>query len=91
MHIIIGLIISGLPASGKGTQAALVADEYGFLHIDAGESLRKEVDQESDIGREARKYMSKGELVPDGIIKKLMQQKMWANRDKRGIVFDGFP
>ena len=87
----IGLIIAGLPASGKGTQASKLADAYDLVHLDAGASLRREIKQGSDIGREVQAYTSKGELVPDDIMERLLKKKMGENKGRRGILFDGFP
>ncbi len=86
-----GLIISGLPASGKGTQCKKVAHEYHLAHLDTGENLRHEIAQESPLGLEAKKYISQGKLVPDVIIQEIMRKVMDRYPSGQGFVFDGFP
>ncbi|MFO7977224.1 MAG: nucleoside monophosphate kinase [Bacteroidales bacterium] len=86
-----GLIISGLPASGKGTQCKKVASEYGLAHLDTGENLRQEIAQESTLGLEAKKFIAQGKLVPDTLIQKIMVKVMGRYPSGQGFVFDGFP
>lgn len=86
-----GLIISGLPASGKGTQCKKVAAEYGLAHLDTGENLRQEIAQESPLGLEAKKFISQGKLVPDSIIHQIIRKVMDRYPSGQGFVFDGFP
>lgn len=62
------VIISGAPASGKGTQCELITQKYGLVHIAAGDLLRAEVAAASENGKLAKEYMEKGELVPNEIV-----------------------
>lgn len=85
------LIFLGPPGAGKGTQAEGIADYYGIAHISTGDMLRSHVRQGSPLGLEARGYMERGELVPDGLILKMVEQRITASDCEKGFLFDGFP
>lgn len=63
----INLILFGPPGSGKGTQAQKLIEKYGFIHISTGDLFRYEIN-DTPLGREAKSYIAKGELVPDGLL-----------------------
>ena len=63
----LNVIIFGKPGSGKGTQAAMIKDKYGLIHISTGDVFRKNTSEATELGNIAKQYMSKGELVPDKI------------------------
>ena len=63
----LNLILFGPPGSGKGTQAVQLAEKYGLLHISTGDLFRYEMGNDTPLGKEAKSYISKGELVPDSI------------------------
>src|SRR6266496_2820926 len=85
------VLLIGPPGSGKGTQGERLARRLGIKHIAAGDLLRAEVEAGTPIGREARAYMDKGDLVPDQlIIDLLMPVVIEAGRDG-GYLLDGFP
>lgn len=86
-----GLIISGLPASGKGTQCKKVAGEYHLAHLDTGENLRREITQQTPLGQEAQRFISQGKLVPDAIIHQIIRKVIEGYPSGQGFVFDGFP
>lgn len=86
-----GLIISGLPASGKGTESEKVAQAYQLVHLDTGKKLRHEIEKGSEIGREAQTYISEGKLVPDSLINAFMDKLLEEQQDQQGVVLDGFP
>lgn len=86
-----GLIISGLPASGKGTESEKVAQAYQLVHLDTGKKLRQEIEKGSEIGREAQTYISKGKLVPDALINAFMDRLLREQQGRQGVVLDGFP
>ena len=85
------LILFGPPGSGKGTQAAKLVEKYNLLHISTGDLFRYELKNETPLGVEAKKYMDKGELVPDSITIGMLKNKMEANPDVTGYILDGFP
>ncbi|VVB04252.1 unnamed protein product [Arabis nemorensis] len=82
------IIISGAPASGKGTQCELITQKYGLVHISAGDLLRAEIDLGSENGRLAKEYMERGELVPDEILVKMVKEAL---SKQNGWLLDGYP
>jgi adenylate kinase len=86
-----GIIISGLPASGKGTQCQQVASAKGFVHIDTGQKLRREIEMSTALGLEMTDYTSRGKFVPDSIIHKVMEHALKQENHAVGYIFDGFP
>lgn len=87
----LNLILFGPPGSGKGTQAENLIEKYGLLHISTGDLFRSEIGKKTPLGIKAQEYMSRGELVPDEITIGMLQNKVNANPDVSGIIFDGFP
>ncbi len=87
----VNLILFGPPGSGKGTQAAKLVDKYGFLHISTGDLFRYEMGNDTPLGLEAKSFIEKGELVPDSITIGMLKNKVQANPDVKGYIFDGFP
>ena len=83
------LILLGAPGAGKGTQGALLTERYGMVRLSTGDLLRDAVREGTDLGRDARRYMDAGELVPDGVILGLVRGVM--EGVEAGVVFDGFP
>ncbi|MBK7698478.1 MAG: adenylate kinase [Saprospiraceae bacterium] len=87
----LNLILFGPPGSGKGTQAENLIEKYGILHISTGDLFRYEMGNNTPLGIKAKEYMSKGELVPDEVTIGMLKNKVDANPDVSGIIFDGFP
>ncbi len=87
----LNLILFGPPGSGKGTQAAKLIDKYNLLHISTGDLFRYELTHNTPLGQEARSYMDKGMLVPDSVTIGMLRNKVEANPDVKGYIFDGFP
>lgn len=87
----VNLILFGPPGSGKGTQAAKLVETYELLHISTGDMFRAEMGQNTPLGLEAKSYIEKGELVPDSVTIGMLQNKVDANPDVKGFIFDGFP
>lgn len=86
------VIISGAPASGKGTQCARIVEEFDLVHISTGDMLRAAVKAESQLGKEAKQYMDSGKLVPDDLVIAMLQERISADDCKRqGWLLDGFP
>jgi len=87
----INLILFGPPGSGKGTQALKLTERYGLLHISTGDLFRYELGNNTPLGVLARSYMEKGHLVPDEVTVGMLRNKVEANPDVNGYIFDGFP
>lgn len=87
----INLILFGPPGSGKGTQAAKLVEKYELLHISTGDLFRYEMGNNTPLGQEAKSYIEKGELVPDEVTVGMLRNKVEANLDVEGYIFDGFP
>jgi adenylate kinase len=84
------LILLGAPGAGKGTQASYLEHEWGLTHISTGDILRAEVRQGSALGKEAQGYMERGELVPDDLIIRMMEERL-KTLSSVGYILDGFP
>lgn len=87
----INLILFGPPGSGKGTQAAKLVAKYNLLHISTGDLFRYEMGNNTPLGLEAKSYIEKGELVPDSVTIGMLRNKVEANPEVEGYIFDGFP
>lgn len=87
----LNLILFGPPGSGKGTQAAKLVESYDLIHISTGDLFRSEMQDGTELGKEAKAFMSRGELVPDEVTIGILRNKMLAHRDADGFIFDGFP
>ena len=85
------LILFGPPGSGKGTQAKKLAERFELVHISTGDLFRYEMGNDTPLGKQAKSYISKGELVPDEVTIGMLRNKVVANRDGKGFIFDGFP
>lgn len=85
------IILFGPPGSGKGTQASKLVEKYNFLHISTGDLFRYEIGNDTPLGLEAKSYMDKGQLVPDSVTIGMLRNKVDANLDVKGFIFDGFP
>jgi adenylate kinase len=87
----INIILFGPPGSGKGTQAAFLIEKYHLIHISTGDLFRYEMGNDTPLGREAKSYIAKGELVPDSVTIGMLRNKVEAHPDAKGFIFDGFP
>ena len=84
------LVIFGAPGSGKGTQSEKLIAEYGLHHISTGELLRSHIKQDTELGRVADKYISKGQLIPDELMIDILASELDAHPEVKGVIFDGF-
>lgn len=87
----VNLILFGPPGSGKGTQALKLVQKYKLLHISTGDLFRYEIGNKTELGLKAKAFMEKGELVPDEVTIGMLKNKVEANPDVKGFIFDGFP
>ena len=82
------IILLGPPGSGKGTVSERLVQDYNLIHISAGEILREEVQKQTTLGKEIKKYIEKGNLVPDQFVAEIV--KLGA-KGKKNYILDGFP
>ncbi|MEO0526935.1 MAG: adenylate kinase [Bacteroidota bacterium] len=87
----INLVLFGKPGAGKGTQAEFLKQKYNLKHISTGDVFRYNIKNGTDLGLLARSYMDKGDLVPDEVTIKMLQEEVEKNPDASGFIFDGFP
>jgi adenylate kinase len=85
------IILLGPPGAGKGTQAKRLIDKYGIPQISTGDMLRAALKQGTPLGLEAKKYMDKGELVPDSVVIGLVKERIQKDDCRGGYMLDGFP
>jgi len=87
----LNIVIFGAPGCGKGTQSELIIEKYQLHHISTGNVLRAEMEKQSELGKLAREYVQKGQLVPDDLIIKMLADILESNPNEKGFIFDGFP
>lgn len=87
----LNLLIFGAPGSGKGTQSKFLAEHYGIEHISTGDLLREEVARDSEMGHKIECLISRGNLVPDDLILKILFDHINNFKDYKGLILDGFP
>jgi adenylate kinase len=85
------MLLIGAPGSGKGTQAELIAARFGITHISSGDLLRQHVNEGTAIGRVAKEYLTRGDLVPDAVVMDMLRKPTVAATRTGGYVLDGFP
>jgi adenylate kinase len=87
----LNLILLGPPGAGKGTQAERLVDDFDLPYYATGDILRAAVKEESELGKEAREYMDRGELVPDEVICRVIMERVDSDEAADGFLLDGFP
>jgi len=85
------LILLGAPGTGKGTQADLIAERFRWPHISTGDMLREAVARGTDLGKQAKAYMDRGELAPDDLVIAMLVERIGQNDCQGGFLLDGFP
>ncbi|EJL8084593.1 adenylate kinase [Staphylococcus pseudintermedius] len=85
------IILMGLPGAGKGTQASEIIKKYPIPHISTGDMFRKTIKDETELGKEAKSYMDRGELVPDEVTVGIVKERISEDDAKKGFLLDGFP
>ncbi len=85
------VIFLGPPGVGKGTQADFIAQKYGIPKLSTGDLLRESVAKETELGKAAKGYMNRGELVPDAVVVGLVEEKLSSPDCQQGFLLDGFP
>jgi adenylate kinase len=85
------IVLLGAPGAGKGTQAKKLIEKYGIPQISTGDLLRAAVSAGTALGKEAKSYMDKGELVPDSVVLGMVGERLKQDDCKKGYILDGFP
>lgn len=85
------IIMLGAPGSGKGTLAKELSKEYNLVHISTGDIFRENIKNETELGKKANEYISKGQLVPDDLTIDLVKNRLEQEDVKNGAILDGFP
>lgn len=85
------LILLGPVGSGKGTQAGLISKKYNIPSISTGEIFRTNIKNETELGKIAKEYIDKGELVPEELTNKLVEDRIAQDDCKNGFILDGYP
>lgn len=85
------LVLFGPPGSGKGTQSDRIVERYKLRHISTGDILRKEMADETSMGKKAKSYVENGDLVPDELVVDLVMKFLDEHNNEKGFIFDGFP
>lgn len=85
------IIMLGAPGAGKGTQAKMIAEKYAIPHVSTGDIFRANIKEGTELGKEAKKYMDQGLLVPDELTVKILLDRVAKDDCKNGYVLDGFP
>lgn len=85
------LVLFGPPGSGKGTQSDRLVEKYGLIHLSTGNLLREEISNKTPLGKEAKKFIDHGQLVPDEVVIAMVSSFFDKHKDATGFLFDGFP
>ena len=83
------LLFLGAPGAGKGTQAESLSKTYSYMHLSTGELLRKEIEMDTNLGRQVKDIINQGELVSDDLVLKIVRQNL--DNDNQGWILDGYP
>ena len=83
------LLFLGAPGAGKGTQAELLSKTYSYMHLSTGELLRKEIEMDTNLGKQVKDIINQGELVSDDLVLKIVRQNL--DNDNQGWILDGYP
>lgn len=87
----IHIVLFGKPGAGKGTQAEFLKQKFNLVHLSTGDIFRYNIKNDTELGRLAKTYMDKGDLVPDEVTINMLQSEVDKNPDANGFLFDGFP
>jgi len=87
----LNIVLFGPPGAGKGTQSEKLINEYSLIHISTGDLFRKHMGEKTELGKMAKSYIDAGNLVPDEVVIGMVEDKIQANLESEGFIFDGFP
>src|SRR5215475_14118126 len=87
----LNLVLLGPPGSGKGTQGERLQEDFRLAYYATGDILRGAVKEETDVGKQAKEYMDRGDLVPDEVIIGVIAERLQGEEASDGFILDGFP
>ncbi|TQD34810.1 adenylate kinase [Haloflavibacter putidus] len=87
----IKIVLFGPPGAGKGTQADILKDKYNLIHLSTGDIFRYNMKNNTPLGKEAKAYIEKGQLVPDKVTVEMLKDEVNRQKEANGFIFDGFP
>lgn len=87
----LNIVLFGPPGAGKGTQSEHLIERYGLVHLSTGDIFRANIKGETELGKLAKSFMEKGELVPDAVTISMLEAEVNKHSDPKGFIFDGFP
>jgi adenylate kinase len=87
----LNIVLFGPPGAGKGTQATRLVDKHNLYHLSTGDVFRYNIKNETELGKLAKSYMDKGQLVPDEVTIKMLESEVEKHPEAKGFIFDGFP
>ncbi len=87
----LNIVLLGPPGAGKGTQAERIIEKYGIPQISTGDIFRANIKSGTELGKKAKEYMDRGDLVPDELVVDLVKDRLDADDCKGGFMLDGFP
>ncbi|MEM6736743.1 MAG: adenylate kinase [Bacteroidota bacterium] len=87
----LNIVLFGPPGAGKGTQSENIVGKYSLIHVSTGDLFRKNLGENTDLGKKAKDFMNAGNLVPDEVVISMVEDKIKDHLDVNGFIFDGFP
>ena len=87
----LNIVLFGSPGAGKGTQSERLIEKYGLIHLSTGDVFRENIRNETELGKLAKNYMDKGQLVPDEVTINMLRSEVVKHFEPKGFIFDGFP
>ena len=87
----LNIVLFGPPGAGKGTQAVNLVEKYKLIHLSTGDIFRANIKGGTELGKLAKSYMDKGDLVPDEVTIKMLESEVNKSTNPKGFIFDGFP
>ena len=87
----LNIVLFGPPGAGKGTQSTNIIEKYQLVHLSTGDVFRANIKGETELGKLAKSYMDKGQLVPDEVTIKMLESEVNKSPNAKGFIFDGFP
>ena len=85
------IVLLGPPGAGKGTQAELISEKFGLVHVSTGDLFRENLKKQTELGKLAQTFMSRGALVPDDVTSAMVRERLSRPECKKGALLDGFP